>query len=305
MQSKGKRTMQMGMIGLGRMGGNMVKRLREGGHEIVGFDMNPESGRDVDSLEALVASLAAPRIVWVMVPAGAATDSTVNQLGELLEAGDIVVDGGNSKYTDDRIHAAALADKGIGFLDCGVSGGVWGAERGYALMIGGEDATYETVKPIFETLKPEGEYGLVHAGPVGGGHFAKMVHNGIEYGMMQAFGEGFATMMRSEYVTNPAQTMDSWRSGSVVASWLLDLFENATADDPELKDVPAVANESGEARWMVEAALELGVPTPATAAALWQRQTSRGGADDILRTVTALRAQFGGHVTKVDEIATH
>ncbi|NMM94762.1 6-phosphogluconate dehydrogenase [Bifidobacterium sp. DSM 109957] len=297
--------MQMGMIGLGRMGGNMVKRLREGGHEIVGFDMNPESGRDVDSLEALVASLAAPRIVWVMVPAGAATDSTVNQLGELLEAGDIVVDGGNSKYTDDRIHAAALADKGIGFLDCGVSGGVWGAERGYALMIGGEDATYETVKPIFETLKPEGEYGLVHAGPVGGGHFAKMVHNGIEYGMMQAFGEGFATMMRSEYVTNPAQTMDSWRSGSVVASWLLDLFENATADDPELKDVPAVANESGEARWMVEAALELGVPTPATAAALWQRQTSRGGADDILRTVTALRAQFGGHVTKVDEIATH
>lgn len=297
--------MQMGMIGLGRMGGNMVKRLRDGGHDIVGFDMSPASGRDVDSLEALVAALDAPRIVWVMVPAGEATDSTVNRLGELLEAGDIVVDGGNSKYTDDRAHAEVLAGKGIGFLDCGVSGGVWGAERGYALMVGGEDATYETVRPIFETLKPEGEYGLVHAGPVGGGHFAKMVHNGIEYGMMQAFGEGFATMMRSDYITNPAETMTSWRSGSVVASWLLDLFENATAGDPELKGMPAVANESGEARWMVEAALELGVPAPATAAALWQRQTSRGGADDILRTVTALRAQFGGHVTKVDEIATH
>ncbi|KAA8817596.1 decarboxylating 6-phosphogluconate dehydrogenase [Bifidobacterium callitrichos] len=297
--------MQMGMIGLGRMGGNMVRRLREDGHDVVGFDMNPDSGRDVDSLEALVAALDAPRVVWVMVPAGAPTDSTIARLGELLEPGDIVVDGGNSKYTEDREHAAALAKRGIGFLDCGVSGGVWGAERGYALMIGGDDKDYETVLPIFRSLKPEGEFGLVHAGPVGGGHFAKMVHNGIEYGMMQAFGEGFATMLRSEYVTNPAETMTSWRTGSVVASWLLDLLDNATRNDPELKDVPAVANESGEAKWMVEAALELGVPTPTTAAALWQRQASRGGADDILRVVTALRAQFGGHVTKVDEIATH
>ncbi len=297
--------MQMGMIGLGRMGGNMVKRLREHGHEIVGYDMNPDSGRDVASLEALVGALAAPRVVWVMVPAGKPTESTIARLGELLAPGDIVVDGGNSKYTEDREHAAALAERGIGFLDCGVSGGVWGEARGYALMIGGSDKDYERVRPIFESLKPEGDYGLVHAGPVGGGHFAKMVHNGIEYGMMQAFGEGFATMMRSEYVTDPAATMDSWREGSVVASWLLDLFDNATEHDPSLKGVPAVANESGEARWMVEAALELGVPTPATAAALWQRQTSRGGADDILRVVTALRAQFGGHVTKVDEIATH
>ncbi|OZG62188.1 MULTISPECIES: phosphogluconate dehydrogenase (NAD(+)-dependent, decarboxylating) [Bifidobacterium] len=297
--------MQMGMIGLGRMGGNMVKRLRDGGHTVVGFDMNPDSARDVDSLEALVAALDAPRVVWVMVPAGAATDSTVETLAGLLDAGDIVIDGGNSRYTDDERHAELLAAKGVKFLDCGVSGGVWGAERGYALMVGGEKETFEAVRPLLETLKPEGEYGLVLAGPVGGGHFAKMVHNGIEYGMMQAFGEGFATMMRSEYVDDPAATMVSWRSGSVVASWLLDLFENATKDDPELKNMPPVANESGEAKWMVEAALGLGVPTPATAAALYARQTSRGGADDILRVVTAMRAQFGGHITKIDEIATH
>lgn len=226
-------------------------------------------------------------------------------MGDLLEPGDIVVDGGNSRYTDDPRHAAELAEHGIDFLDCGVSGGVWGAERGYALMLGGDKAVYERILPLLETLKPEGDYGLVLAGPVGGGHFAKMVHNGIEYGMMQAFGEGFATMMRSELIDNPAATMVSWRSGSVVASWLLDLFENATADDPELKGVPAVANESGEARWMVEAALELGVPTPATAAALYTRQTSRGGSDDVLRVVTAMRAQFGGHVTETDKIATH
>lgn len=297
--------MQMGMIGLGRMGGNMVRRLREGGHEIVGFDMNPESDRNVDSLEQLVAALQPPRVVWVMVPSGAPTDSVITQLGDLLDAGDTVVDGGNSHYTDDTRHADELNQHGINFLDAGVSGGVWGAERGYALMVGGDEAVYRRVLPIFETLKPEGGHGLVLAGPVGGGHFAKMVHNGIEYGMMQAFGEGFATMMRSEYVNDPAATMASWRDGSVVASWLLDLFENATAHDHALAGMPPVANESGEARWMVEAALELGVPTPATAAALWQRQTSRGGADDILRVVTALRAQFGGHVTKVDEIATH
>lgn len=297
--------MHIGMIGLGRMGGNMVKRLREGGHTVVGYDMNPDSGRDVDSLEALVAALPAPRVVWVMVPSGEPTDATVTALGGLLEPGDIVVDGGNSRYTDDPRHAAELAEHGIDFLDCGVSGGVWGAERGYALMLGGDKAVFERIRPLLETLKPEGDYGLVLAGPVGGGHFAKMVHNGIEYGMMQAFGEGFATMMRSELIDDPAATMVSWRSGSVVASWLLDLFENATANDPELKGVPAVANESGEARWMVEAALELGVPTPATAAALYTRQTSRGGSDDVLRVVTAMRAQFGGHVTETDKIATH
>lgn len=190
-------------------------------------------------------------------------------------------------------------------MDCGVSGGVWGIDRGYALMVGGSQGDFESARPIFEALKPEGDSGLVLAGPVGGGHFAKMVHNGIEYGMMQAFGEGFATMVKSDLVEDPAAVMSSWRDGSVVQSWLLDLLAIAFKSDPTLKSMPPVANESGEAKWMIEAALELGVPTPATAAALYARQTSRGGADDILRVVSTMRAQFGGHVTKIDEIATH
>ena len=267
--------MQLGMIGLGRMGGNMAKRIAAAGHEVVGYDRSPESDRTVASLKELVAALKAPRLVWVMVPAGEATDSTINELAELLEPGDMIIDGGNSRYTDDARHAAELEPKGIHFMDCGVSGGVWGIDRGYALMVGGNKDDFETARPIFEALKPEGDSGLVLAGPVGGGHFAKMVHNGIEYGMMQAFGEGFATMAIA--------------------------FKSA----PTLKSMPPVANESGEAKWMIEAALELGVPTPATAAALYARQTSRGGADDILRVVSTMRAQFGGHVTKIDEIATH
>ena len=266
--------MQLGMIGLGRMGGNMAKRIAAAGHEVVGYDRSPESDRTVASLKELVAALKAPRLVWVMVPAGEATDSTINELAELLQPGDMIIDGGNSRYTDDARHAAELEPKGIHFMDCGVSGGVWGIDRGYALT-------------------------------VGGGHFAKMVHNGIEYGMMQAFGEGFATMVKSDLVEDPAAVMSSWRDGSVVQSWLLDLLAIAFKSDPTLKSMPPVANESGEAKWMIEAALELGVPTPATAAALYARQTSRGGADDILRVVSTMRAQFGGHVTKIDEIATH
>lgn len=290
--------MQLGVIGLGRMGGNMVKRLRADGHEVIGFDLSLQSGRDVDSLEALVSALAAPRVVWIMVPAGAPTDATVDQLAELLEEGDLVIDGGNTRYTDDQRHEQQLSAKGIHFMDVGVSGGVWGAERGYALMAGGSLADYERALPIFESLKPEGEDGLVLAGSVGGGHFAKMVHNGIEYGMMQAFGEGFETMMRSDLIENPAAVMTSWRQGSVVQSWLLDLFARAAQDDPDLHNMPPVANESGEAKWMIKAALELGVPTPATASALWARQTSRGAGGDTLRVVSSLRAQFGGHVTK-------
>ena len=242
--------MHIGMIGLGRMGGNMAKRLIAGGHQVVGYDMSPESGRDVDSLEALGAALDAPRIVWGMVPAGKPTDDTIDRLGELLGPGDMVVDGGNTKYADDARHAAQLAELGIHFMDCGVSGGVWGIERGYALMVGGSAEDFERMRPIYETLKPEGENGLVLAGPIGGGHFAKMVHNGIEYGMMQAFGEGFATMVRSDLVADPAAVMTSWKSGSVVGSWLLDLLADAFTTDPTLHNMPPVANESGEAKWM-------------------------------------------------------
>lgn len=303
--SRKKIIMQLGMIGLGRMGGNMAKRIAAAGIDVVGYDRSPESDRTVDSLEALVAALDAPRIVWIMVPAGEATDGTVNELAELLEPGDMIIDGGNSRYTDDTRHAAQLDGKGIRFMDCGVSGGVWGIDRGYALMVGGSKENFESARPIFEALKPKGDSGLVLAGPVGGGHFAKMVHNGIEYGMMQAFGEGFATMVKSELVEDPAAVMSSWRDGSVVQSWLLNLLAIAFRTDPTLASMPPVANESGEAKWMIEAALELGVPTPATAAALYSRQTSRGGADDILRVVSTMRAQFGGHVTKIDEIATH
>lgn len=290
--------MQLGVIGLGRMGGNMVKRLREGGHEVVGYDLSADSNRDVDSLQKLLQSLSAPRNVWVMVPAGSPTDKTIEELSKLLTAGDLVIDGGNTKYVDDQRHSFELEGKGIHFMDVGVSGGVWGSTRGYALMAGGSEDDYKRMLPIFETLKPEGEDGLVHAGPVGGGHFAKMVHNGIEYGMMQAFGEGFSTMMRSDLIKDPAKVMSSWRQGSVVQSWLLDLFARAAENDPTLENMPPVANESGEAKWMVEAALELGVPTPVTASSLWARQVSRGGGDDTLRVVSSLRAQFGGHVTK-------
>lgn len=291
--------MKLGMIGLGRMGGNMATRLRKGGHEVVGYDRSPESNRDVDSLEALVAALdTSPKIIWVMVPAGAPTAETIATLADLLSDGDIVIDGGNSKYTDDAHSAEVLNAQNVHFVDVGVSGGVWGITNGYALMAGGDKADFEAIRPILETLKPEGDAGLVLAGGVGAGHFAKMVHNGIEYGMMQALGEGFETLLAADIIDSPADVMDSWREGSVVKSWLLDLLADSLKKDPELKGFPPVANESGEAKWMVEAALGLGVPTPATVAALYARQVSRGGGDNTLRAVTAMRAQFGGHITK-------
>jgi 6-phosphogluconate dehydrogenase len=280
------------------MGGNMAQRLRKGGHEVVGYDSSAHSPRDVDSLEDLVKALPSPRVVWVMVPAGEPTDSVIEALARLLNAADLVVDGGNTRYDDDARHAQYLDRRGIHFMDCGVSGGVWGAERGYAVMAGGSLEDFERIKTVLGTLKPSGPDGLVLAGGVGAGHYAKMVHNGIEYGMMQALGEGFATMAKSPCIDDPAAVMTSWKSGSVVASWLLDLLANAFAGDPTLADMPPVANESGEAKWMVESALELGVPTPVTAAALHMRQMSRGGADDILRAISTMRAQFGGHVTK-------
>lgn len=289
--------MRLGMIGLGRMGGNMVARLRAAGIEVVGYDRSPESARDVASLPELVAALEPPRTVWVMVPAGAPTTQTVAELGDLLEAGDLVVDGGNSPFAEDQAHAEALAARGIEFMDVGVSGGVWGLTEGYALMAGGSTAAYERLAPVLQALAPEGPDGLVHAGPVGAGHFTKMVHNGIEYGMMQALGEGYGLMRASDLVPDPDAVVRSWRSGTVIRSWLLDLLARAVAEDPGLESLAPKAAESGEARWMLAAALELGVPLPATAAALYARQTSQGGDNAAMRAVAALRHQFGGHAT--------
>jgi 6-phosphogluconate dehydrogenase len=217
----------LGIIGLGKMGGNMAERLRRGGHEVVGYDRSEDSGRQVDSLEALVSALPAPRVVWVMVPAGQPTYDTVDALAEMLEPGDVLVDGGNSRYTDDMRHGQELAAKGIGFVDCGVSGGVWGLTEGYALMCGGDDEHVAKVQPFFDVLKPEGDSGFVHAGKVGAGHFAKMVHNGIEYGLMQAYAEGWELMMATDVITDVPAVVASWQQGTVIRSWLLDLMVNA------------------------------------------------------------------------------
>jgi 6-phosphogluconate dehydrogenase len=286
------------MIGLGRMGGNMAARLRQAGIEVVGYDRDPGSGRDVASLEELAAALAPPRAVWVMVPAGGPTESTIEALGRILQPGDLVVDGGNSPYTADQAHAEQLAARGVEFMDVGVSGGIWGASQGYALMAGGAPAAYQRLAPVLEALKPPGPDGLVHVGGHGAGHFAKMVHNGIEYGMMQALGEGYGLMQASDLVEDPDAVVRSWRGGTVVRSWLLDLLARAAAADPGLEGLAPRAEDSGEARWMVAAALDLGVPLPVVAASLYARQASRGGDDAAMRAVAALRQQFGGHAVE-------
>ncbi|GAA3962707.1 decarboxylating 6-phosphogluconate dehydrogenase [Actinomadura viridis] len=289
--------MELGIIGLGKMGANMAERLRRGGHTIVGYDRNPEVS-DVASVEGLAERLSPPRAVWVMVPAGAPTRDTIHRLGEILEPGDIVVDGGNSHYVDDQKHGEELAAKGIGFVDCGVSGGVWGLENGYALMVGGDDEHVKRLMPVFETLKPEGEYGFVHSGKVGAGHFVKMVHNGIEYAMMQAFAEGWELIEASDVVTNVPETFRSWEQGSVIRSWLLDLMNRALADDPHLDGVRGYANDSGEGRWTVQAAIDHAVPLPAITASLYARFASRQEDSPAMKVVAALRGQFGGHTVE-------
>ena len=287
--------MEIGLIGLGKMGGNMAQRIRNGGHTVVGFDRSPDSARDVASLEELVEKLAAPRVVWVMVPAGGPTDETVNTLGELLSEGDLVVDGGNSKYTDDQRHANELAKKGIKFVDCGVSGGVWGLQNGYALMCGGDADNVAMVKPVFDALKPDGEFGYVHAGGVGAGHFTKMVHNGIEYGIMQSYAEGYELMAASPIVENVTETMNSWREGTVIRSWLLDLAVKALQEDPGLSKIRGYAQDSGEGRWTIEAAIDNAVPLPSITASLFARFSSRQDDSPTMKMVAALRNQFGGH----------
>ncbi|MBC7375254.1 MAG: decarboxylating 6-phosphogluconate dehydrogenase [Frankiales bacterium] len=285
----------LGMIGLGRMGGNMAERLRRGGHTVIGYDRSESSGRQVDSLESLVAGLEAPRIVWVMVPAGEPTYATVDALKALLSPGDVIVDGGNSRYTDDQRHAVDLAEAGIGFVDCGVSGGVWGLTEGYALMCGGEDEHVALAQPFFDVLKPQGDSGFVHAGKVGAGHFAKMVHNGIEYGLMQAYAEGWELMMATDVVTDVPAVIASWQEGTVIRSWLLDLMVNALKQDDDLSGLRGYAEDSGEGRWTVEAAIDHAVPLPVITAALFARFGSRQDDSPAMKMIAALRNQFGGH----------
>ncbi|HHU08559.1 MAG TPA: decarboxylating 6-phosphogluconate dehydrogenase [Intrasporangiaceae bacterium] len=288
--------MQLGLIGLGKMGGNMRERLRRAGHEVVGFDRNPEVS-DVRSLRALVAALEAPRVVWVMVPHGAPTRETVAKLADLLEAGDLVIDGGNSRFTDDFEHAKLLRAKGIGYLDCGVSGGIWGLENGYGLMVGGTKANVKKAMPIFDALRPPGprEEGFVHAGDVGAGHYVKMVHNGIEYGLMHAYAEGYELLMKKDIVKDVPGSFKAWSRGTVVRSWLLDLMVKALEENPGLADVSDYTADSGEGRWTVEEALALSVPMPVISASLFARFASRQETSAAMQAVAALRGQFGGH----------
>jgi 6-phosphogluconate dehydrogenase len=290
---------QLGLIGLGRMGGNMRDRLRAAGHEVVGFDPRPEV-TDVDSLAGLAEALTAPRVVWVMVPSGEVTRGTIRELADVLEPGDLVIDGGNSRYTDDGPNAALLDGKGVRYVDCGVSGGIWGKENGYGLMAGGAPEDIERAMPIFDALRPEGprEEGFAHAGPVGAGHFSKMVHNGIEYGLMQAYAEGFELLDAVELVTDVPAVLQAWSRGTVVRSWLLDLLVLALKQDPDLGELTDYVDDSGEGRWTIEEAITHAVPLPVISAALFARFSSRQESSPAMRAVAALRQQFGGHAVK-------
>ena len=293
--------MQIGLVGLGKMGGNMRTRLRNSGHEVVGYDRNPDVS-DASSLKDMVGQLGqdGPRVVWVMVPSGDPTRETIRTLADLLGEGDLVVDGGNSKWTDDQVNAELLGERGIGFVDCGVSGGVWGLENGYALMCGGSDADVAKVQPVFDALKPD-TGGFVHAGTQpGAGHFAKMVHNGIEYAIMQAYAEGFELLEKADLVENVTEVFDSWRHGTVIRSWLLDLLVEALSDDDHLSKIEGYAEDSGEGRWTVEAAIEHAVPMNAIAAALFARFVSRQDDSPAMKAVAAMRNQFGGHAVRTE-----
>ncbi len=291
--------MQLGLIGLGKMGFNMRARLREGGHEVFGYDPRPEVS-DVATLEDLAGALEAPRVVWVMVPSGTVTEQTIAALAGVLSEGDLVIDGGNSRYTEDAPHAKLLADKGIGFVDAGVSGGIWGLTEGYGLMVGGSDADVARAMPIFDTLRPPGpvEDGFVHVGPVGAGHFAKMVHNGIEYALMTAYAEGYEMLAAEELVKDPQAVYQAWTNGTVVRSWLQQLLAKALKEDPGLNDISGYTEDSGEGRWTVEEAIRLRVPVPSIAAALFARFLSRQDDSPTMKAVAALRNQFGGHAVK-------
>ncbi|WP_138416894.1 phosphogluconate dehydrogenase (NAD(+)-dependent, decarboxylating) [Sinomonas gamaensis] len=291
--------MHFGLIGLGKMGFNMRERARRAGLEVTGYDRNPEVA-DVASIEELVAALPTPRVVWVMVPAGEITDAVVKELCEKLSPGDLVIDGGNSRFTEDQRHAAELAEKGIHFADCGVSGGVWGLQNGYGLMAGGEAQDIETAMPIFDALRPEGVRAdsFVHVGGIGAGHYAKMVHNGIEYGLMQSYAEGYQLLAAKDIITDLPGTFRAWQKGTVVRSWLLDLLVKALEEDPGLENIDDYVEDSGEGRWTVEEAIANAIPAPAITAALFARFESREDSSPAMKMVSALRHQFGGHATR-------
>jgi 6-phosphogluconate dehydrogenase len=291
--------MQLGLVGLGKMGFNMRERLREGGHEVIGFDPRPEV-TDVPTLVALAEAIDAPRVVWVMVPSGHVTDETITSLAEVLSPGDLVIDGGNSRYTEDGPHAKLLGDKGIAFIDAGVSGGIWGLTEGYGLMVGGSEEDVARVMPIFETLRPPGELadGFVHAGPVGAGHYAKMVHNGIEYGLMMAYAEGYELLAAEELINDTQAVIQAWTNGTVVRSWLQTLLAKALKEDPKFTDITGYTEDSGEGRWTVEEAISHRVPMPVIAASLFARFASRQEDSPTMKAVSALRNQFGGHAVQ-------
>jgi len=292
--------MHIGIVGLGKMGANMRDRLRAAGLTVTGYDRNPEV-TDVAGTTELVAALPSPRLVWVMVPAGAITTSVIADLATKLSPGDLVIDGGNSRFTDDFTHEALLAEQGIHYVDAGVSGGVWGLTNGFGLMVGGSAADVERAMPVFDALRPEGprEEGFVHAGKVGAGHYAKMVHNGIEYALMQAYAEGYELLeKRDDLIQDVPGIFTAWQRGTVVRSWLLELLVRALKDDPQLADIEGYVEDSGEGRWTIEEAINNAVPVPAISASIFARFASRQDDSPAMKAVAALRNQFGGHAIK-------
>jgi 6-phosphogluconate dehydrogenase len=302
--------MELGMIGLGRMGGSMVERLLKGGHRVLVYDPRPEAvqasaqqgASPTTSLIELVDELATPRVIWVMVPAGVATESTVNALAKALSPGDVIIDGGNSYYKDSAQRAATLKKQDILFLDAGTSGGVWGLTQGYSLMVGGDEAAFRRLEPIFQTLAPAPAKGYGYVGPAGAGHFVKMIHNGIEYGMMQAYAEGFELMQaKEEFSLDLGQISRIWQHGSVVRSWLLDLTADALEEDPDLKAIQAYVDDSGEGRWTVQESLELGVPAPVITLSLQARFRSRQDQPFGAKLLASMRNKFGDHAIRAVE----